>query len=78
MRKVCQGKIGGVNRVNIEVNQHHISSLFELAQSLPRTLSWLTIEARDREPHHLVLVEKIAATPRDYPRKPGIPTRKPL
>jgi 16S rRNA (guanine527-N7)-methyltransferase len=30
------------------------------------------------EPHHLVLVEKIAPTPRDYPRKPGIPTRKPL
>lgn len=30
------------------------------------------------EPHHLVLVEKIAPTPRDYPRKPGIPTKKPL
>jgi 16S rRNA (guanine527-N7)-methyltransferase len=30
------------------------------------------------EPHHLVLVEKTAPTPRDYPRKPGIPTRKPL
>ena len=30
------------------------------------------------EPHHLVLVEKVAPTPRDYPRKPGIPTRKPL
>ncbi|MCC6804587.1 MAG: 16S rRNA (guanine(527)-N(7))-methyltransferase RsmG [Anaerolineae bacterium] len=30
------------------------------------------------EPHHLVIVEKTAPTPRDYPRKPGIPTRKPL
>ncbi|MBI1256603.1 MAG: 16S rRNA (guanine(527)-N(7))-methyltransferase RsmG [Chloroflexi bacterium] len=30
------------------------------------------------EPHHLVLIEKTAPTPRDYPRKPGIPTRKPL
>jgi 16S rRNA (guanine527-N7)-methyltransferase len=30
------------------------------------------------EPHHLVVVEKIAPTPRDYPRKPGIPTKKPL
>ncbi|HVU10638.1 MAG TPA: 16S rRNA (guanine(527)-N(7))-methyltransferase RsmG [Phototrophicaceae bacterium] len=30
------------------------------------------------EPHHLVIIEKIAPTPRDYPRKPGIPTRKPL
>lgn len=30
------------------------------------------------EPHHLVLVEKTAPTPRDYPRKPGIPTRSPL
>ncbi len=30
------------------------------------------------EPHHLVLVEKTAPTPREYPRKPGIPTRQPL
>ncbi len=30
------------------------------------------------EPHHLVIVEKVAPTPREYPRKPGIPTRKPL
>ncbi len=30
------------------------------------------------EPHHLVIIEKIDHTPRDYPRKPGIPTRKPL
>ena len=30
------------------------------------------------EPHHLVLVEKVAPTPRDYPRKPGVPTRSPL
>ena len=30
------------------------------------------------EPHHLIVVEKIAHTPRDYPRKPGIPTRQPL
>ena len=30
------------------------------------------------EPHHLVLVEKVAPTPRDYPRKPGVPTHKPL
>ncbi len=30
------------------------------------------------EPHHLVVIEKGTATPRDYPRKPGIPTRKPL
>lgn len=30
------------------------------------------------EPHHLVVVEKIAPTPNDYPRQPGIPTRKPL
>ena len=30
------------------------------------------------EPHYLVVVDKIAATPAAYPRKPGIPTRKPL
>lgn len=30
------------------------------------------------EPHYLVVVEKIAHCPADYPRKPGIPAHKPL
>lgn len=30
------------------------------------------------ETHHLVVVEKTDVTPQGYPRKPGIPTRKPL
>lgn len=30
------------------------------------------------EPHYLIAVEKTGATPALYPRKPGIPTKKPL
>ncbi len=30
------------------------------------------------EAHYLVIIHKIAKTPSDYPRKPGIPTKKPL
>ena len=30
------------------------------------------------EPHYLVVVEKTEPTPRAYPRKPGVPTHKPL
>jgi len=30
------------------------------------------------DPHHLVVVEKVAHTPTGFPRKPGIPTRKPI
>ncbi len=30
------------------------------------------------EQHHLVLIEKISPTPRAYPRKPGMPAKKPL
>jgi 16S rRNA (guanine527-N7)-methyltransferase len=30
------------------------------------------------EAHYLVVAEKIAATPAAYPRKPGIPTQKPI
>lgn len=30
------------------------------------------------DPHYLVIIDKVAHTPRGYPRKPGIPTRKPL
>jgi 16S rRNA (guanine527-N7)-methyltransferase len=30
------------------------------------------------ETHYLVVIEKVAATPHLYPRKPGIPSKKPL
>lgn len=30
------------------------------------------------EPHYLVILEKIAPTPVAFPRKPGLPTKKPL
>ncbi|MCZ7540812.1 MAG: 16S rRNA (guanine(527)-N(7))-methyltransferase RsmG [Anaerolineae bacterium] len=30
------------------------------------------------ETHHLVVIEKIAATPPQYPRRPGIPSKRPL
>ncbi len=30
------------------------------------------------DPHYLVVIEKVASTPPDYPRKAGIPTRNPL
>jgi 16S rRNA (guanine527-N7)-methyltransferase len=30
------------------------------------------------EPRHLVIVEKVAPTPERYPRRPGIPVRRPL
>ncbi len=30
------------------------------------------------EPRHLIVVEKIAATPAAYPRRAGVPARKPL
>jgi 16S rRNA (guanine527-N7)-methyltransferase len=30
------------------------------------------------DPHHLVVVEKIANTPDVYPRKPGVPNKQPL
>jgi 16S rRNA (guanine527-N7)-methyltransferase len=30
------------------------------------------------EPHRLVLIDKVAGTPGGYPRKPGLPSQKPL
>ena len=39
----------------------------------------LTVELPDvADAHHLVVVEKTDPTPTAYPRKPGVPTRKPL
>ncbi|MBN1452238.1 MAG: 16S rRNA (guanine(527)-N(7))-methyltransferase RsmG [Anaerolineales bacterium] len=44
----------------------------EVRQLIPVTLPGVVDE------RHLVLVDKVAATPPGYPRKPGIPTKKPL
>jgi 16S rRNA (guanine527-N7)-methyltransferase len=44
----------------------------EVRQLIPVTLPGVV------EERHLVLVDKVAATPPGYPRKPGVPTKKPL
>ncbi len=44
----------------------------EVRQLVPVTLPGVV------EERHLVLVDKVAATPPGYPRKPGVPTKKPL
>ena len=44
----------------------------EVRQLIPVTLP------RVVEERHLVLVDKVAATPPVYPRKPGVPAKKPL
>ncbi len=44
----------------------------EVRQLLPVTLPGVV------EERHLVLVDKVATTPPGYPRKPGVPTKKPL
>lgn len=39
----------------------------------------ITIELPEvAETHYLVLIEKVAASPQKYPRRPGVPSRKPL
>ena len=30
------------------------------------------------DPHHLVIIQKIDPTPKQFPRRPGLPTQKPL
>lgn len=44
----------------------------KMRQLLPVTLPGVV------EERHLVLVDKVAATPPGYPRKPGVPAKKPL
>lgn len=42
-----------------------------------RSIETVHLPGRD-EPHYLIVVEKVAPTPAAYPRKPGVPTHKPL
>jgi 16S rRNA (guanine527-N7)-methyltransferase len=44
----------------------------EIKQVLPVELPRVT------EPRYLIVVDKVACTPEKYPRKPGIPAKRPL
>jgi len=44
----------------------------QIRQLVPVTLPGVA------EERYLVVVDKVAATPPQYPRKPGFPTKKPL
>jgi 16S rRNA (guanine527-N7)-methyltransferase len=44
----------------------------EMRQLIPVTLPGVVDE------RHLVVVDKVATTPPSYPRKPGVPAKKPL
>ena len=63
------------------------ASAHEEAESAHKALSTLggrltaieRIELPDiTDPHYLVVIQKTSPTPAHYPRKPGVPTRKPL
>lgn len=43
----------------------------------PPTIHPITLPGR-HTPHHLIISQKIAPTPPRYPRRPGIPTKRPL
>ncbi|MCX7840434.1 MAG: 16S rRNA (guanine(527)-N(7))-methyltransferase RsmG, partial [Anaerolineae bacterium] len=38
----------------------------------------VSVQLPDLEPRHLVIIEKVAATPDTYPRRAGVPERRPL
>jgi 16S rRNA (guanine527-N7)-methyltransferase len=61
-----------------------IESEMEAAQEAMKVLAGRTKEVRPvhlpglEGPRHLVVVEKVAATPQKYPRRAGIPAKRPL
>lgn len=74
-------KVGGVcvamkGRTAAQETDDSTRALRTLGGRLRETVS-VTLPEVD-EPHHLIVIEKAAPTPNAYPRKPGIPTRKPI
>jgi 16S rRNA (guanine527-N7)-methyltransferase len=74
-------KVGGVcvamkGRTAAEESDDSRRALSTLGGRLRPTVSVTLPGVND--PHHLIVVEKVAQTPAAYPRKPGIPTRKPI
>jgi 16S rRNA (guanine527-N7)-methyltransferase len=74
-------KVGGVcvamkGRTAVQEATDSARALMTLGGKLKATHE-ITLPGLD-EPHYLIVVEKVAATPSGYPRQPGIPTRKPI
>ncbi len=70
---VCVAMKGRTAREEVNASTHALQKLggvFEkiIDVNLPDTA----------EPHHLVLIRKVAHTPSPYPRRSGLPTQKPL
>jgi 16S rRNA (guanine527-N7)-methyltransferase len=38
----------------------------------------IAVPGLDEVARHLVIIQKIKPSPKQYPRRPGLPTRKPL
>jgi 16S rRNA (guanine527-N7)-methyltransferase len=69
----CIALKGESAAVEVGVAEHALRLLGgRLAQLTPIELPHVV------ETHYLVVIEKVAATPSHYPRRPGIPSKKPL
>jgi 16S rRNA (guanine527-N7)-methyltransferase len=62
---------------DIEVELEHAMSAVELLGGRLRGVRRLHLPGH-REPRSLVVIDKVLSTPAQYPRRPGVPSRRPL
>ncbi len=73
-------RVGGIfiAQKGIAVTDELAAATRALAVLGGRVREIVPVQLPGLEPRHLILIEKIAATPASYPRRAGTPTRKPL
>lgn len=71
------GRCTAMKGVTAEEEAHDAKRALRLLGGRLNRIEPVSLPGLD-EPRYLVLIDKVAATPAQYPRKSGIPTRRPL
>jgi len=73
-------RVGGIfiaqKGVSVDEEVARAASAFQVLGGRVREI--VPVHLPELEPRHLIVVEKISATPKEYPRRAGLPERKPL
>ncbi len=74
---VCGGCLVAQKKGSIDAEVDAASPVIDILGGRLREVRWLTLEELDEE-RALVVIDKCASTPQVYPRRPGIPKKRPI
>jgi 16S rRNA (guanine527-N7)-methyltransferase len=74
---ICGGCLVAQKKGKIDAEVDAASPVIDILGGRLREVRWVTLEELDEE-RALVVIDKCAGTPQVYPRRPGIPKKRPI